>query len=304
LVNSSLKLYPALDVESTAEVVLALVDDFAPTAVEEGPSAMRLFFAASDARDAACAELRAHGYTTVPLDVSDEDWARRSQEHLKPITVGRITVFPSPESSANRESSAKRESSVNRESSANPGSQAPNPDIVKIVIVPSMGFGTGHHATTRLCLDALQRIDLTGASVLDVGTGSGVLAIAADLLGASRARGIDHDADAIQSARDNLALNPRAAHTSFEFRDLTTAALPEADVVTANLTGALLVREAPALLAATRRGGTIILSGILAEEGEAVRRAFGAAEMIAERQETEWLCLCLLWRGSLELPDA
>jgi len=268
-----LKLYPALDVESSAEIVLALVDDFSPTAVEAGIGTMRLFFSSGDARDAACAELRARGYDTLPLEVSDEDWARRSQEGLAPITVGRITVLP------------------------NAKSRVPNPDSIQLVIPASMAFGTGHHATTRLCLEALQRIDLAGAFVLDVGTGSGVLAIAADRLGAARALGIDCDADAVQSARENLALNPEAVHASFEIRDLAAGPLPDADVVTANLTGTLLARSAATLLSAARRGGTLILSGVLVEEGDAVRRAFGGgAAVIGERQEGEWLCLCLAKR--------
>ncbi|HEX3702907.1 MAG TPA: 50S ribosomal protein L11 methyltransferase [Vicinamibacterales bacterium] len=270
-----MKLYPALDVDSASEVVLALVDDFSPTAVEEGAATMRLFFAVPDARDAACAELRARGYRTVPLDVSDEDWARRSQDGLEPITIGRITVVPRLPTSDSRSSGAD--------------SVAP----ITIVIEPSMGFGTGHHATTRLCLDALQRADVAGKSVLDVGTGSGVLAIAADRLGAARALGIDYDADAVQSARGNATLNPEAMHTAFALLDLTASPLPDADIVTANLTGALLVTSAAALLAAVRAGGTLILSGILAEERDLVRQAFAAAEIIKERDEAEWLCFVL-----------
>jgi len=156
-----------------------------------------------------------------------------------------------------------------------------------------MGFGTGHHATTRLCLAALQEIDLTNAFVLDVGTGSGVLAIAANRLGASRALGIDSDPDAIQSARENLALNPDARHVELEVADLIAFELPRADVVTGNLTGALLVRSAASLLGAVRPGGTLILSGLLTHERDDVCRAFAPAAVVWQREEDGWVGLIL-----------
>ena len=173
------KRYPALDVRADSpDLLLALVDDYGPTAIEERGAAVRVFFPSPADRDAAQRAL-ADRFDLASIDIPDEDWARRSQESLGPITVGRITVFPNPES------------------------RIPNPDTLAIVIAPSMGFGTGHHATTRLCLAALQELDLNGASVFDVGTGSGILAIAAALLGAGRVHAIDHDADAVQSAEEN-----------------------------------------------------------------------------------------------------
>src|SRR5512138_928935 len=139
---------------------------------------VRVFFTNARERDAACAALAAR-VEVAAVDVSDEDWARRSQENLQPITIGALTIFPSA-----------------IEGTAIVNQQAALP--MSIVIRPSMGFGTGHHATTRLCLEALQAIDVRDRTVLDVGTGSGVLAIAAVLLGAGRATGIDTDADALQ----------------------------------------------------------------------------------------------------------
>src|SRR5262249_27681807 len=141
-----------------------------------------------------------------------------------------------------------------------------SPSSIRIVIPPSMGFGTGHHATTRLCLEALQHVPVEGQTVVDVGTGSGVLAIAADRLGAARVSAIDVDPDAIESARENLALNPEATHVRFEVADLASASLPIAGIVTANLTGALLARAAARLLGAARNGGILILSGLMRAE--------------------------------------
>jgi ribosomal protein L11 methyltransferase len=156
-----------------------------------------------------------------------------------------------------------------------------------------MGFGTGHHASTRLCLAALQTLDLADGFVLDIGTGSGVLAIAAERLGAARALGIDHDADAVQSAQENLAFNPAAGRVTFAVDDLRTATLPLADVVTANLTGALLVAAADSLLSAVRRGGTLIVSGLLSHERGDVLRALGGVAVVWEGEEDGWVGLAV-----------
>ena len=158
-----------------------------------------------------------------------------------------------------------------------------------------MGFGTGHHATTRLCLAALQAIDLQDKFVLDVGTGSGLLAIAAAKLGAARALGIDDDADAIQAARENLDFN-RVTNVEFVLGDLMKDDLPSADVVLANLTGALVVRAAARLVEALRPGGVLIVSGVLAAEREEIRRAFANPATVAvvkEDNEDEWLAFTI-----------
>jgi ribosomal protein L11 methyltransferase len=156
-----------------------------------------------------------------------------------------------------------------------------------------MGFGTGHHATTRLCLAALQALDLSNRSVLDVGTGSGVLAIAAARLGASSALGIDVDADAIQAATESLELNPEARGVSFEVADVRSASLSPADIVVANLTGALLARAARDLLRLVRAGGFLIVSGLLFEEREPVLGALDRLQVEREQQEDGWLGITL-----------
>jgi len=265
-------LYPALKVDGVdAGLVLAVVDDFSPTAAEgHGASAFSIFFASSDARDRARDAVHAaFPQATLSTDeVDDGDWARRSQENLTAITVGRITVAP-----------PWMVPSIPK---------SPIPESQVVVILPSMGFGTGHHATTRLCLHALQAIDVRGRTMLDVGTGSGVLAIAARMLGARTAVGIDHDPDALQAARENLRLNASVDAVTFEIADLSDTSLDAADVVTANLTGALLCRAATTLDAAVRSDGRLIVSGLLAAERNDVLSAFGGWNLVWEQQEDGW----------------
>ena len=275
--------YPALTVDGAdSELVLAAADDFSPTAAEDTANSITIFFRDSATRDAARAAIARifPAATLSAREIDDEDWARRSQENLRPITVGRITLFPSLTS---------------RDARAQDAAAAPASGLqpaVAVVIQPSMGFGTGHHATTRLCLAALQLEDLAGSSVLDVGTGSGILAIAAAALGAARAIGIDNDPDAIQAARENLSINPGVAGVSFELADVAEAdTAVQTDIVLANLTGAVLVREAHRLAAALKPRGRLIVSGILAGERSGVMAAFGGLEKTWEGAEDEWLAM-------------
>jgi ribosomal protein L11 methyltransferase len=271
-------LYPALSITGAdGELVLAAAVDHFPTAAEDSGDSLTIFFRDSSARDAARQALAAAfpGAVVSAHEVDDEDWARRSQENLQPITVGRLTIYPSLRLLP-------------------PSPEPPARSPVAIVIQPSMGFGTGHHATTRLCLLALQREELAGRAVLDIGTGSGILAIAAARLGAARAVGIDHDPDAIQAARENLALNPGVGGVTFalaEFGGTTTTGIMTADIVLANLTGALLAREARRILAAVRPGGRLIVSGLLDAEREDVAAAFKTATVLAKSREDEWVAM-------------
>jgi ribosomal protein L11 methyltransferase len=265
--------YPALDVRGTdSDVVLAVVDDFAPTAVEELDGGISIYFSTASARDSARAAVGAAlpAADTSMRDVDDEDWAKRSQANLTSVTVGCITVRPPWFADA-------------------PALGPPTAEHVStITILPSMGFGTGHHATTRLCLAALQQLDVRGARVLDVGTGSGVLAIAAGALGAQEALGIDVDPDAVSNALENLALNPSIQGVQFKVADMRHTALPPADIALANLTGAVLVQNARLLSSAVAPGGTLVVSGLMLHERAEVLDAFAGATVQWSGDESEW----------------
>jgi ribosomal protein L11 methyltransferase len=271
------KRWPALDVFGDGQDEqrgFYLADDYGPTAVQEIDGGLRFFFSSSTDRDCAAEMLEPH-LRVSPVDVPDDDWAQRSQEDLSPISVGRIIVTPPWHAGP-----------VPRATSHEPRAASP----ISITIQPSMGFGTGHHATTRLCLAALQAIDLKGASVIDFGTGSGVLAMAAVYLGAAHALCVDHDGDAVRAAMENLARNPGLPSGSLMFvvSDLTTMEVPPADVVLANLTGGLLIRAAGRLRRAVKSGGLLIMSGFETTERNEVSQAFEGFRLVAEADEGGW----------------
>ncbi|HUF24495.1 MAG TPA: 50S ribosomal protein L11 methyltransferase [Vicinamibacterales bacterium] len=269
----ALRVRPAVPNPEFADLVAAALDDFGVIALQESEEddAVVAFFGDAGVRGRATAALRAAlpGVDVASLDVPDENWAERSQAALRAIRAGALTVAPPWD--------------VPRDHGSD-----------TIVIVPSTGFGTGHHATTRLCLEALQTLSLDGTAVMDVGTGSGVLAIAASRLGAARVVAIDNDQDAVDNAADNAAANGVALDLRCaSIEDAGVGAAGPFDIVTANLTGAALSRYAATLEALTRLGGTIILSGLREDEDAAVRDAFGRLEVIGRRAEDGWACLVM-----------
>lgn len=168
----------------------------------------------------------------------------------------------------------------------------------KITIAPSMGFGTGHHASTRLCLALIQRSSVAGMRVLDVGTGSGVLALAAWKLGARDVVATDYDPDALSSARENLERNGATDAIQLVLGDLAClpserapALEPRFDLLLANLTGGVLIRHAVTLAGHLGPGGRLIASGFQEDEDAAVTSAFEKAGLtrIERLAEQEWV---------------
>lgn len=270
-----MRTWPALELASLSrpELVQAALSDHTITAIDETsqPGAWRVVFTTAADRDAAAAELASRFDDAVirSIDLPDEDWVARSQEHLEAVQVGGII--------------AARPWDVPHTRELRP---------IVIVIRPSMGFGTGHHATTRLCLSALQQVPVRGRTVTDVGTGSGLLAIAASRLGASRVVAIDDDRDALEAAAENLRLNGDASVT-LRAGDVRSDARGSFDIALANLTGALLRQAAGTIRDLASRGGHLILSGFMHSEEADVLASYEGLALKDRAEEEEWVCVTL-----------
>jgi ribosomal protein L11 methyltransferase len=179
-------------------------------------------------------------------DVAEQDWVRATQAQFAPLHIqDRLWIVPS-------------------------WCAPPDPAAINVTLDPGLAFGTGSHPTTRLCLEWLALELRRQASVLDYGCGSGILAIAAAKLGASRVVGVDVDPHAVDAARANAATNGVAA--VFTFPDGLGA--DTFDVVVANILANPLRLLAPALAARVRAGGRIVLSGVLADQAADVAAAY------------------------------
>ena len=199
-------------------------------------------------------------------EVPDRDWLAEWKKAWQPVEVGRFVIAP-------------------------PWSEIKDaPGRIVIRIEPGMAFGTGTHETTRLCLKAIEKY-FRGRSFLDVGTGTGILAIAAAKLSpGARVEACDTDAAAVEIARENARLNGVGCQIEFRAGSVTERT-PSADLVCANLTAPVIVELLPSLLGATC--GRLVLSGILVEQSELVQSRLlelsaGGFEI---DQDGEWIAI-------------
>jgi len=181
--------------------------------------------------------------------IEDQDWERAWMDDFRPMRFGeRLWICPS-------------------------WGEPPEPDAVNILIDPGLAFGSGTHPTTALCLEWLDAHPPTGRDVIDYGSGSGILAVAALRLGAARVTAVDIDPQALIATRDNAAKNGVDD-------DRLCVDYPErlgdatADLVIANILAGPLAELAPTMADRVRPGGAIVLSGILREQAETVRGAY------------------------------
>jgi ribosomal protein L11 methyltransferase len=254
-----------------AELVLADLLELAPGGVEERDDGDVVEYAVYGAPGElpALPDLRAAaGGALVEVATSEvaDDWDERWKAFHHPVRVGDLLVRPP---------------------------WAPARDgLLDIVIDPAQAFGTGAHPTTRLCLELMLELDPAGALV-DLGCGSGILAIAAARLGWAPVLGLDHDLEAVRAARDNAAAN--GASVQVRRHDMMRdGPAPGAPTVLANLLRPLLLRVAKDGFAGPGPDA-LIVSGLLADEGDEVAAAFAVHGLRedARRQDGDWVALLL-----------
>ena len=226
-----------------------------------------MFDESTDAKHIICALSQKTGIATFEFNteiIAEQDWVRATQAQFEPIKItDKLWIVPTWHT-------------------------APSADAVNIVLDPGLAFGTGSHPTTHLCLEWLTQQQLLDCNVLDYGCGSGILAIAAQKLGAQHVVGVDIDAQAIIASRYNAQQN----QVNIEFWDADAFTHATFDVVIANILSSALMVLAPALAKYCKTGGLIALSGILvAQQNQLIARYSEWFNMDAPSQKDAWILL-------------
>lgn len=215
------------------------------------------------------AEGVAHSIETASC--AEEDWINNWKKYFKPIPVGnRLLIRPTWESLDSGIAESR----------------------VVLDLDPGLAFGTGTHETTRLCMELLETYVCPGQTVLDVGCGSGILSVAALLLGAGSAVGVDIDELAVKTARENAALNHVEDRFTALCGDLTDKVSGTFDIVVANIVADVIIRLTKDVEHFLKPGAVYLMSGIIdTREDEVLAAIRDRFELLARREEKGWIAL-------------
>lgn len=251
--------------ELTQEVLISELSELSATGFEQRDTQLLAYFNEDDFKSYEVNDLL-KGYTFQVNNIPQQNWNAVWESNFQPVTVGAFCAvrahFHDPVKTVQHE----------------------------IIITPKMSFGTGHHATTYLMMEQMQKIDFYGKTVFDFGTGTGILAILAKKLGASSITAIDVDDWSIENAKENFERNGVE-----EVQLYLTSLIPDEtfDIVLANINKNVILQNVLQLHKALAKGGMLLVSGLLATDENDVRSAFNALNLnfLQTQQKGNWISI-------------
>jgi ribosomal protein L11 methyltransferase len=252
-----------------SSILIAQLSDIGFEGFEESENALQAFIAEKNYNEEEINDLKSA--REIPFEksiVEDKDWNAVWESSFEPVIVGDFVYI--------------------RADFHNPMQGVKH----ELVITPKMSFGTGHHATTYMMIEQMRGIDFTGKAVFDFGTGTGVLAILAEKLGANKIVAVDNDERSIENAAENIQRN----HCSkIELKKASTLLNDSFDIILANINRNVILENFSILSKALLSGGILLLSGLLKEDEDDIFRRLDAysLQMILRSAKDNWLCLKL-----------
>jgi len=269
--------------DEDADLTVGVLSGYPIVGVEQGQDTLTACFEQNDwqadfvesiTTELSAMNVRVHGTHVQVLE--DRNWNAEWEASIDPVVVNdRIVIVPEWRSDEFEQP-------------------------LRLVITPKMSFGTGHHATTRMMCRLMEQYVAPGSSWIDVGTGTGVLAILAALLGAENVYAFDNDEWSYVNSQENIARNKVEDRVRLEHADLHAVTLPRCSGLAANLYRHLVIPYSSAFVSAVEPGGVILLSGILRYDADEVCAPFLELGCTIEEllTETEWCAIALRTRSA------
>ena len=267
--------------QETHDILIAYLSDIGFDGFQENEGAVQAFVAKegfswdtfSETRDL----LKACGIEIIYkyLETDDQNWNEEWEKNFVPVKIDEKVLIRAPFHSSDSDPPCT------------------------IVIEPKMSFGTGHHQTTRLMIKAMMQIDLSGKSILDMGSGTGILGIYASMNGAGNVVGVDIDNWAFENAKENIERNG-IHNMEMRLGDVSELSNEIFDVVVANINRNVLVRDIPAYVRHLEPGGDMILSGFLTEDVQYILDTAYANKLVhnTTTEDEGWLILSFIKNAS------